>query len=95
MAAGWEKIGDRLYISERTVRYVSTYTGKASNHEICLRIDGRRGPYRVDLLGPVIPIPEAIDGGTGYDTLAEAQRYARAWLAAAEAQGTLTPRVER
>lgn len=66
------------------------------------RIDGRSffdnlgtgdGSFRLDvstMLGW-----EAIDGGTGFKTKGEAERFAERWIEAVKEQGTLSPRLER
>lgn len=62
--------------------------------EVSLRVDAREeGNVRVDkaTIGPW----NAIDDGEGFSTVGEAQRFAKAWLRAAQAEGTLDPRVPR
>lgn len=61
-------------------------------YHINLRIDAREvGQVRCDrtTVGPW----EAIDGGVPHKTIEEAKYYVCAWVNAARAQGTLTPRM--
>lgn len=73
------KIGNRLYISESS--------------EICLRIDGRNGVYRVDRLGKSEFTWEALDCGEGFSSVAKATSFARTWLREAVGKEPPTPRV--
>lgn len=53
------------------------------------------GAIRLDRRCPILRIWEAIDGGEGFASLAEAQAYAARWVRAANHQGTLQPRMTR
>lgn len=62
--------------------------------EVPMRVDARSaGDVRVDYHDLAVWV--AIDGGCGFPTVREAKIYAREWLVAAQAQETLTPRIER
>lgn len=85
--ATWTKVEDKVYGLIRTVK--TRYT----THEVGLRIDGRSGTYRCDqdcLLGHYW---EAIDGGQGFRTLAEAKRFVTRWVRAANEQQDRCPRL--
>jgi hypothetical protein len=61
---------------------------------VSLRVDARdESNIRVDMA--TLGLWEAIDDGEGFSTVGEAQRFAKAWLKAAQAEGTLSPRVPR
>jgi hypothetical protein len=85
----FEKIGNRLYTTTLFKKIGSR------THEIDLRIDGRSGDYRVDYLGTLGFIWEAIDHGQGFSSVKEAESFARTWLREAVAQETLIPRTTR
>jgi hypothetical protein len=85
--ANWTKVEDRVYGLIRTVK--TSYRV----HEVGLRIDGREGQYRADRLGMLGHVWEAIDGGQGFKTLAEAKKFVTRWVRAARAQGDLNPRL--
>lgn len=83
----WTKVDDKVYGLVRTVK--TSYRV----HEVGLRIDGREGNYRVDRLGTLNTIWEAIDGGQGFRTLAAAKKHAARWVREANAQKDLCPRL--
>lgn len=83
------KIDNRLYIAEFSKVIGLRLRG------ICLRIDGRDGDYRVDRLGMLGFVWEAIDHGQGFTSVREAESFARMWLREAVAQETLIPRTTR
>jgi hypothetical protein len=56
------------------------------------RIDGREGPYRVDMAGFGW---EAIDGGVGFDHIEDAGAYLATYTDAMVDQGTMWPDVRR
>jgi hypothetical protein len=85
----FKKIDARLYAATLTAKIGSR------SYRIDLRIDGREGDYRVDRLGTLGYIWEAIDSGRGFSSVAKATAHARKWLRAAVAEGDLCPRVER
>lgn len=58
---------------------------------VVLRVDGRSGSWRVDVAKPMQSWWEAIDGGDGFSSASEAKAFARRWLEAARAQGTMAP----
>ena len=63
---------------------------------VVLRVDGRSGSWRVDVAKPMQSWWEAIDGGDGFASVGEAKAFARRWLDATRAQGTMAPQgVER
>ena len=85
----FEKIDSRLY--------AATFNAKIGSrtYRVDLRIDGREGDYRLDRLGTLGFIWEAIDGGRGFSSVAKATAHARKWRDAAVAERDLCPRVER
>ena len=58
---------------------------------VVLRVDGRSGSWRVDVAKPMQSWWEAIDGGDGFASASEAKAFARCWLEAVRAQGTMSP----
>ena len=87
----FSRVDDRIYIAVTTVRYLNDF-GFGREFRVAFRLDGRDGPYRVDLLTfPGAPW-EAIDGGEGFARLADARRHVALWLRACADQRTLTPR---
>lgn len=62
--------------------------------QLGFRIDARTGRYRCDVRKPLFPAWEAIDGGKGFATLAQAKKFVKRWVKAVEEQETLTPRME-
>ncbi len=86
------KIADmpRTYGAVRRVSFVDAF-GRGRTLDVALRIDGREGDYRVDTC-TMPPIWEAIDGGTGFRTLAQAKRFVSSWCHEANHQRTLSPR---
>lgn len=85
----FKKVDSRIYGATATAKIGSRV------HSLAFRIDGREGDYRVDRLGMLGHIWEAIDGGRGFSSVAKAKAFARAWLRAAVAQGDLCPKVDR
>ena len=81
-----KKIGDRLYCMTKEV---------IINENTCIeyfRIDGRDGNYRVDRLGMLGCVWEAIDGGEGFEDLKDAERYLADWIVKANEQQTFFPK---
>lgn len=88
----WEIKGNRIFGASAEVD-VDTRHGPR-RLLVHLRIDGRGERWRVDrdtLFGLGW---EAIDGGPGFASQDEAEGFAIAWVAAAEAQRTTTPRLD-
>lgn len=85
-----EKVDDRLYVITRTGVKIGERT-----YTIIFRLDGRRGAYRVDRLGTLGYIWEAIDGGSGVRTVAAGKSMIRTWLQCAAKQCSLTPTLTR
>jgi hypothetical protein len=66
----FKKIDARLYAATLTAKIGSR------SYRIDLRIDGREGDYRVDRLGTLGYIWEAIDSGRGFSSVAKATAHA-------------------
>ncbi len=80
---------DRVYASSATINYRRRFT------TLHFRLDGRGDTYRVDCMKPLFPAWEAIDGGNGFNTLAEAKQHVAKWVAAVKAQETLSPSISK
>jgi hypothetical protein len=86
-AAAWKNEGQNVHILQTTIKGKDA-VGKPKRRNIVLRIDGRDGTFRVDYLGMLGHIWEAIDGGDGLATLAKAKKYAAKWMKAWESNPT-------
>jgi hypothetical protein len=85
----WIDCGNKVWTAETTVWYEPSYLwGTKKLQTITLRIDGREGVYRVDRKSLVW---ESIDNGEGFETKAEAEKYADRWIGTCIEQGTATP----
>ena len=89
----FEKKADRIYVAFVAVA-TANLSGAISTKEVAIRIDGREGAYRVDMLTMASMPFVAVDGGTGFRTLANAKRHASHYVRAIREQATLTPRYE-
>lgn len=69
-------------------------TLRGRDYVLTLRVDARHSLIRVDAAKHPAPGWEAIDGSKEFTSVEDAKEYASRWLAAAEQQGTLSPRME-
>jgi hypothetical protein len=88
VGAGWKDEGDNVHILQ-TVLKGKDALGKPKKRNIVLRIDGRDGTWRVDYLGMMGNVWEAIDNGQGFKSLSQAKKYAAKWKQAYEQKGDL------
>jgi len=86
----WTKRDTRIYTAIAAVTFADL-VGRTRTTRVAFRIDGRRGDYRVDTKTLSFEPWEAIDGGRGFRTVAEAKTFARRWRRAACDQRTLSP----
>lgn len=61
--------------------------------QLDFRLDFRGPKIRLDCMKPIQLGWEAIDGGDGFDSEKEALSHLQKWIAAAEIQNDLTPRM--
>ncbi len=87
----WEQKAPRIWVAIAPVTFSDVYD-RRQTRRVALRIDGREGPYRVDMTTGLGPF-EAIDGGHGFTSLRDAKGRAGAWLADANAASTLQPSI--
>lgn len=87
-AVKWKDEGQDVHIG-RVMLNLKDALGKPRKREVILRIDGREGTWRVDYLGTMGNIWEAIDGGKGLATLPQAKKYAAQWVKRSEIEGEL------
>lgn len=96
--SGWTKVAPRIYIAIRSVTF-RDIRGRIRTCRVALRIDGRGDGYRVDektLAGmPWTAIDGLNSGAPGLRRLRDAKAFAARWLAAANAERTLSPRLDR
>lgn len=85
----WTKRDTKIYTAETTRKI-----GERS-HRLIFRIDGREGSYRVDRLGMMGHIWEAIDGGRGFSSVSKAKAFVTTWIGLAQEQADLCPRTGR
>lgn len=85
----WAKRDERIY-TRQTERKIGL-----SRYSLAFRIDGREGSYRVDFLGTMGQIWEAIDGGDGFSSVAKAKAFVSRWIELAIEQSDLHPRTGR
>lgn len=86
----FKKIGSKIYGGSCEIEYEDAY-GEDRHTKATIRIDGRDGSYRVDYLGSLGRIWEAIDDGRGFASVKQAENYASAWCREATIQRTLSP----
>jgi len=90
-AIAWTRQAATIYTAIVVVSFTDLI-GRRRFSNVALRVDGREGTYRVDMKTLSFEPWEAVDGGEGFRTVAEAKRFARSWQRAACMQSTLSPR---
>jgi hypothetical protein len=89
----WEQKDTTIFVAFPKITYTPWMSDKDRTSEIALRVDGRSKTWRVDKKTLSYLPFEAIDDGRGFPTEAEAKAYAEKWVAAANEQKTLDPKV--